>query len=120
MYPTISIIDDDEAVRIALRLLLLSFGWSAMAYASGREFLDSIERGLPDCLLLDLNMPGMNGAELQEALCSLGVEVPVVIITGQKDHYLIERARAAGASALLYKPVHDEDLKTCIERVLAP
>jgi FixJ family two-component response regulator len=118
MLPNIYIVDDDDAVRFALRLLVRSFGWRARAFSSAAEFLDALPGEAPDCVLLDLNMPGMNGAELQEKLVSQGVSVPVIVITGQKDAKLLARSRAAGARALLSKPVQDEELKTCIERVL--
>ena len=116
--PTISIIDDDEAVRSALRMLVLSFGWTPKVYASGQSFLDALPQAEPDCILLDLDMPGMNGAEVQESLHARGVEIPVIIITGQKNTQLLSRARAAGACDMLAKPFQDEELKLSIERAI--
>ncbi|MDR3416510.1 MAG: response regulator [Nevskia sp.] len=116
----IHIVDDDEPVRTALSLLLRSFGWQASAFGSARAFLESLRQGdMPDCLLLDLNMPGMNGAELMEALASMRVWVPVIIMTGQRDSPLEARARRAGAREVLNKPFGDEELKASIERALA-
>jgi FixJ family two-component response regulator len=118
--PTIFIVDDDEAVRSAVRMLVLSFGWRVQAFGSGRDFLDRIGSEQPDCVLLDLNMPGMNGAEVQEQLHARHFEVPVILITGHRDVQLIARARAAGAGDLLNKPFQDEDLRLAIERILNP
>ena len=116
--PTIFIVDDDEAVRGALRMLVMSFGWTARAFSSGQSFLDALPKSTPDCILLDLDMPGMNGAEVQESLQAQGVKVPVIIITGQKNSQLLSRARAAGACDMLSKPFQDEELKLVIERVI--
>jgi FixJ family two-component response regulator len=118
LRPTIFIVDDDEAVRTALRMLVLSFGWNAVVYASGQVFLDAVAALHPDCVLLDLNMPGMNGAEVQEALLARGIEVPVIAITGHKDPHLVARVRAAGACDLLNKPFDDVELKLAVERAL--
>ncbi len=116
--PTISIVDDDDAVRMALRMLILSFGWKAQAYDSGRSFLDAYAETTPDCVVLDLNMPGMNGAEVQEALRRRGIQVPVIVVTGQRDPVLLSRARAAGAFELLSKPFQDDELKSSIEKAI--
>lgn len=116
LTPTIYIVDDDEAVRAALRMLVMSFGWSARTFESGQAFLDALPQATPDCILLDLDMPGMNGAEVQESLQAKGIGIPVIIITGQKNSQLLSRARAAGACGMLSKPFHDEELKLLIER----
>lgn len=116
--PLICIVDDDEAVSTALRLLVRSFGWRAETFSSAPAFLASLTAP-PDCLLLDLNMPQMNGAELLEALVQRGVEVRTIMITAQKESPLLVRAHAAGARAKLTKPFGDEELKRCIEAVLA-
>jgi FixJ family two-component response regulator len=116
--PTIFIVDDDEAVRIALRMLVISFGWNARAFESGQAFFTALPQNEPDCLLLDLDMPGMNGAEVQESLHAQGSGIPVIIITGQKNTQLVSRARAAGACGLLSKPFQDEELKLLIEQCL--
>ena len=117
--PTIFIVDDDEAVRSALRMLVMSFGWHVKAYPSGQSFLQALPLAAPDCILLDLNMPGMNGAEVQESMRAQGIDIPVIIITGQKDQQLLSRARAAGACGMLAKPFQDEELKHVIEQALA-
>jgi FixJ family two-component response regulator len=100
-------------------MLVLSFGWGVRAFSSGRDFLDRLAAERPDCVLLDLNMPGMNGAEVQEALRARNIDLPVILITGHRDAQLIARARAAGVADLLNKPFQDEDLRLAIERALS-
>lgn len=116
--PRICIVDDDEAVGQALRLLVRSFGWQVESFPSALAFLAALQVP-PDCLLLDLNMPEMNGAELLESLAARGVPIRTIMITAQKESPLLVRAEAAGARARLTKPFDDEALKTCIESVLA-
>jgi two-component system response regulator FixJ len=115
---TVFIVDDDEAVRGAMKVLMLSFGWKVKTYASGPMFLDAISKAIPDCVLLDLNMPDMSGAEVQEALRARGIAVPVIVVTSCSDAQLLSRAQAAGIREMLGKPFHDEDLKCSLDRVL--
>lgn len=115
---TVFIVDDDDAVRGAMKVLMLSLGWNVKTYASGPTFLDAISRVVPDCVLLDLNMPDMNGAEVQEALRARGITVPVIVVTSCGDAQLLSRARAAGVREMLGKPFRDEDLKCSLDRVL--
>lgn len=118
--PVIDIVDDDEAVRSATFLLLSSYGWRARAFASAEQFLETLKLGsAPDCLLLDLNMPGMNGAELLEKLAVRQSALPVIVITGMRDAQLIARARKAGARDVLDKPFREKELKASVDRVLA-
>jgi FixJ family two-component response regulator len=112
-------VDDDEAVRSSVKLLLQSFGWKARAFASAKELLEVLPSEKPDCLVLDLNMPVMNGAELQERLVADGVVLPVIIVTGEKYSHLAQRAKASGAREILEKPFREDELKESIERVLS-
>lgn len=116
----IDIIDDDEAVRTALELLVRSYGWRARAYASAQEYLEDPAQAAhaADCLLLDLNMPGMGGAELMERLAARNVATPVIVVTGETRSPLAERARRAGARAVLDKPFAEDELKSEIEALL--
>lgn len=116
--PQIFIVDDDGAVRAALRALVRSFGWHEHVYASGREFLEGYAAGENGCLVLDLHMPDMNGAEVQEQLRERGIDLPVIIITAFGDDPLVERARAAGARAVLAKPLQDDELLESILKAL--
>lgn len=113
----IDIVDDDEAVRMATSLLLRSFGWRARTFASAEEYLAAPSAGEPaSCLILDLNMPGMNGAELLELLSRRKPRVPVIVITGRRDPALIARVRDAGAVAILDKPFRCEQLKAAVDQ----
>ena len=83
---SVAIVDDDESVRRALQRLLHASDLIAETYASGQEFLDSLKsRRRPDCLVLDLQMPGMNGLEVQRELTNAGLRLPVVVITGHDE-----------------------------------
>ncbi len=103
--PHIAIIDDEEPIRKALMRLMRSVGLSVETFASGPEFLKSIETRLPDCVVLDLHMPHMNGFNVQAHLAQKYAALPVIIITGHDLPQARERAMAGGASAFLRKPV---------------
>lgn len=109
--PLIAIVDDDESVCRAMKRLVRSLGMDAAAFASGREFIDRVETTpsfQPDCLVLDVQMPGMNGLEVQERLASSGNPLPVIFITAHDEAGVRDRALAAGAVAFLRKPFNDE------------
>jgi len=115
---TIYIVDDDDGVRDSARALLESYDLAVEDFASARDFLAAFDEEVGGCLLLDLNMPEMGGFELLEVLRERHVNIPVIIVTAQGDAAAKERARRAGAFALLEKPVDDSLLKT-IEKALA-
>ncbi len=115
----ILIVDDDAAVRDSLALLLRSQAWEAQSYASARAFLDGYRPGPADCLVLDLQMPGMNGVELQQELVRRGITIPVVIITAFANDPLAARARAAGARAVIAKPFRHDTLLRSIREALS-
>ena len=110
----IAVVDNDEPVRKALMRLMRSAGLSVETFASGAEFLKSIETRLPDCVVLDLHMPQMNGFNVQAHLAQKYAAVPVIIITGHDLPEARERAMAGGASAFLRKPVLDRTLLDAI------
>ncbi|WP_304735869.1 response regulator transcription factor [Parvibaculum sp.] len=118
----IYIVDDDDAVRDSTRALFEAYGLTVRDYPSANHFLDddrTRERdGLSCCLLLDLHMPGMSGAELLEHLKESEISLPTVVLTGRADAQLRERVMRAGARALLEKPVNSEDLAQTIRQVL--
>jgi FixJ family two-component response regulator len=109
--PLVAIVDDDESVCRALKRLVRSVGMDGETFASGREFLDLIEAMPsfhPDCVVLDVQMPGLNGLEVQERLARNGNPLPVIFITAHDDAVPRERALAAGAVAFVRKPFNDE------------
>jgi FixJ family two-component response regulator len=112
----VAVIDDDESVRKALKRLLRAANLDADTYASGREFLDSLASRVPDCVVLDLHMPGMNGLDVQRQLAASVRRVPIVIITGHDEPQARAQCLAAGAAAYLRKPLDDEALLDAIER----
>jgi FixJ family two-component response regulator len=110
----LAVVDDDDDVRVALRRLASSAGFAVETYASGAEFLHSVDRHEPDCVVLDLHMPGMSGFEVQRALTLGHAGVPVVVITGHDTPEASTRALQLGAKAYLCKPVDDEALLSAI------
>lgn len=117
--PMIYIVDDDEAVRMSLSLLLLSFGWRSRTFGSADEVLEAFPQSMPKCLLLDLNMPGTNGVELQSILAARHCAVPTVIITAEPHSPMASAALAAGAMTVLGKPFQQDQLKLAIDDALA-
>jgi FixJ family two-component response regulator len=110
----VAIVDDDSAVRKALARLLCASAIEARTFSSGREFLDSLPSGTPDCLIVDLQMPEMTGLELQLELVRTGARLPTIVITAHNDAGLRERCLAAGAAAYLLKPLDEGILITTI------
>lgn len=108
--PTVFVVDDDEAVRRSLSLLLRSVGLHPECFASAVQFLDSYDAARRGCLLLDVRMPGMSGLELQEQLAERGSTLPIIFLTGHADVPLAVRAMQAGAFDFLEKPFHDQEL----------
>jgi two-component system, LuxR family, response regulator FixJ len=116
--PTVFIVDDDEAVRNSLRLLLKSVGLAAVALPTAQEFLSKYDPKQPGCLILDVRMPGMSGLELQEQLNVRGAMIPVIFITGHGDIPMAVEAMQQGAFDFLQKPFRDQDLIDRIQRAL--
>ena len=112
--PLIAVVDDEEPVRIALMRLMRSVGLSVETFGSGPEFLESLETRLPDCVVLDLHMPQMDGFNVQASLARKCAALPVIIFTGHDVPNARERAMAGGASAFLRKPVLDRTLLDAI------
>jgi FixJ family two-component response regulator len=106
----VAIVDDEEPVRKALRRLFLAAGIDVETFASGYEFLESIRTHRPDCVVLDLRLPGLTGLDVQEHLTRMGVRLPTVMVTGHDQTGVAESALAAGASAYLEKPLDEQRL----------
>ena len=111
-------VDDDDDVRDSMGVLLESFGFTVRTFASAAEFLRDPECGKADCLLLDLQMPGMTGLELLERLRARGVGTPAILITAN-DENLETRPARAKVLTVLHKPVTDDELLQWIERACA-
>ena len=107
----IAIVDDDESVCRALKRLVRSLGMDADTFPSGRQFIELLEAMPPlrvDCVVLDVQMPGLNGLQVQVQLTRSAHRIPVIFITAHDDSALREQALAAGALAFLCKPFNDE------------
>lgn len=114
----ISVIDDDEAVRRSTKLLIESFGFRAAAFESAEDFLGSGRLGDTSCLIVDVQMPGMNGLQLQGHLAAEGYRIPIIFITAHGNKESRQQAMQAGAVAFLDKPFGDEQLLQCIRSAL--
>jgi FixJ family two-component response regulator len=114
----ISIIDDDEFIREATKSLVRSLGYTATVFSSAEEFLQSPHRWNSSCLISDLHMPAMSGAELQDRLIADGDGTPMIFITADSDEKVHKRVLDAGAIGFLRKPFDDECLIECIDKAL--
>ena len=115
--PYVAIVDDDQSVRRALARLLDASSFNSRTYSSGVEFLNSLASALPECLVVDFQMPEMNGFELCDELVRAGVNIPTILITAHDDKGCRERCRAAGAAFLL-KPLDQAMLISAIDRAI--
>jgi two-component system, LuxR family, response regulator FixJ len=114
----VHVIDDDEAVRSALRLLFKSVSLPVHAWASAQEFLAQYRDDQPGCIVADVRMPGMSGLELQQALNMRGAITPIIFITGHGDVAMAVDAMRHGAYDFLTKPVRDQDLLDRVQGAL--
>ena len=116
--PLISVVDDDESVREAIRGLMKSLGYTAEAFASAEEFLNSRQVPRTSCLIADVHMPGMTGLELHRHLVVSGKAIPTILITAYPDDSLRDRALRDGVVGYLSKPFDEDDLLACIRSSL--
>src|SRR5262245_36437031 len=114
----ISIVDDDESVRESTKALIRSLGYGARTFASAEEFLQS-DLEDTNCLILDIQMKGLSGLELQARLIAEGRQTPVIFITGFADERTQNHALRSGAIGFLRKPVSDEKLIHYIDSALS-
>jgi len=112
------VVDDDEAVRHSLELLLQSVDRNVKTFASAQTFLDNYDPSMPGCLVLDVRMPGISGLELQRLLNEQNTNIPTIIITGHGDVPLAVRAMKAGAVDVIEKPFNDQTLLDSIEKAI--
>jgi FixJ family two-component response regulator len=118
MPPHVAIVDDEEPVRKALQRLLVASGFEVESYASGKEFL-AAQHQRPDCVVLDLHMPGMSGLEVLEKLRATRRQLPTLIITAYDTAEARAQCLAAGASAYLRKPLEERVLLNSISASMA-
>jgi FixJ family two-component response regulator len=114
----IAIVDDDASVRKALARLLSLSNYSLQTYGSAREFLDSLPSGTPQCLILDLQMPEMNGLELHAMLARIGLKIPTIVITAHTETSFREQCCAMGTAAYLLKPLDESHLLAAIRTAM--
>lgn len=117
--PTVHVVDDDPAIRKSLARLLSSAGYSYACHESAEAFFTNFLPGAPGCVLIDLDLPGMDGFGLQESLSSPGIGPPAIFLTGTGDIPASVRAMKAGAIDFLTKPVNASKLLTAVEQALA-
>ena len=113
------VVDDDASAREGVAGLLRSAGLTARTFASGEEFLAAPPPKKPSCLLLDVNLPGVSGLEVQQELAKAAVHMPIIFLTGHGDIPTTVRAVKAGAVNFLTKPFDDEELLNAIEQSTA-
>ena len=114
----IAIVDDDPSVRRGLQRLVRSAGWKAEAFASAQEFLARSRAKSPNCVLLDLQLPGLSGLDLQKRMAEVGLEIPIVFLTGHGNIPASVQAMKAGAVQFLTKPVDSQELLQAIEEAV--
>jgi len=116
--PTVFVVDDDDAVRNSLQMLLKTLDLPTESFASAQEFLAAFDPGRGGCLVLDVRMPGMNGLHLQEELNARGALLPIIFITGHGDVPMAVEAMQHGAMDFLQKPFRDRELMDRITKAL--
>ena len=114
----VSIVDDDESVREAIKRLVRSLGYYAATFSSAEEFLNSNHLNDTSCLIADVQMPGLSGIELQHHLIQHGHRIPIIFVTAHSEHRLRTHAIAAGAVEFLSKPFSCDQLIMCLDTAL--
>ena len=118
LTPVVFIVDDDVSVRESLELLVSSEGWEPELFASAQEFLARPRSHVPSCLVLDVNLPDLNGLDLQKRVAADRIDMPIIFITGYGDVPMTVRAMKAGAIEFLTKPFGDDVLLTAIRNAI--
>ena len=114
--PIVFVVDDDISVRESLELLIEFAGWQPETFASAEEFLARPRTTTPNCLVLDVSLPDLNGLELQKLIASERTDMPIIFITGHGDVPMTVQAMKAGAVEFLTKPLNDEILLTAVRQ----
>lgn len=115
----ISVVDDDESVRVSTEGLLRSLGYAARGFASAEAFLESDAAAGSACIVSDVHMPGLSGVDLKSALSARGIATPVILMTAFPNEATRQKANALGVVCFLHKPFQAQALIDCIETALA-
>jgi FixJ family two-component response regulator len=115
---TIFVVDDDMSIRDSIRRLVSSLGYPAHAYAGAEEFIAGLRPHIHGCVILDVELPDLNGLEVQARLAELGLQLPIIFLTGRGDIPTSVRAMKAGAMEFLTKPFRSEQLAEAIRAAL--
>jgi len=115
----IAVVDDEASVRVALGRLLRLAGYTVYAFASGEEFLGSLDVRVPSCIVLDVHLPGLSGFDVEQRLRATARDIPIVFITASDDVRLTRSALQASGSRLLRKPFSNDALIAAIGDALA-
>lgn len=118
IIPIVFVVDDDVSVRESLELMISSAGWKPEIFASAKEFLSRPRAQAPSCLVLDVNLPDLNGLDLQTRVAGDRIDMPIIFITGYGDVPMTVRAMKAGAVEFLTKPFSDEALLSAIRHAI--
>ena len=116
--PIVFVVDDDESVRTSLRRLLMSVGLAVEVFPSAQAFLDRARADAPGCLVLDVQLPGLSGLDLQTELADTDTPLPIVFLTGHGDIPMSVKAMKAGAVEFLTKPFRERDLVDAIRNAI--
>jgi FixJ family two-component response regulator len=112
------VVDDDSSIREAIKSLVTLSGLRVETFGTAQEFLQSKRPDLPGCVVLDVELPGLSGLDLQRELAAHGIKLPIIFITGYGDIPMSVRAMKAGATEFLTKPFRDQDLLDAIQEAL--
>jgi FixJ family two-component response regulator len=112
------VVDDDPSIREAIESLVKLAGLRVEAFGTAQEFLRNERPDLPGCVVLDVELPGLSGLDLQRELAAHGIKLPIIFITGYGDIPMSVRAMKAGATEFLTKPFRDQDLLDAIQQAL--
>lgn len=116
--PLIAVVDDEESVRLALARMLRASSFEVSIYKSGEEFLESLKTVVPDCAVLDFQMPGLTGRDVQRALSVAKLPLPIIIVTAHDQPSLREKVLADGAVAYFTKPLRRDTLIAALDQAI--
>jgi FixJ family two-component response regulator len=116
--PLIAVVDDEESVRLALARMLRASSFEVSIYRSGEDFLESLKTVVPDCAVLDFQMPGLTGRDVQRALSVAKLSLPIIIVTAHDQPSLREKVLADGAVAYFTKPLRRDTLIAALDQAI--